>query len=186
MFMFMFMFVCMCLYGLVNPSMVPICLASFFCLLSSRSVNKPPLCTTQVATGLLSAAAALASHTRVHAGCNARYNGVGADEALIDYCSGSSTSSGACSVATCDAAYDAAVYVFMCSPHGEPQRPAWLNHANFDSARESVIGMISNETTEQECSAQVKPQNEFIGMHAAKRAEPRGPTVAIGSQCTHM
>ena len=46
MFGFMFMFVCMCLYGLVNSSMVPVCLASFFCLLSSLSVNKPPhICT---------------------------------------------------------------------------------------------------------------------------------------------
>ena len=39
---FMFMFVCMCLYGLMNLSMVSICFASFFCLLFSRSVNKPP------------------------------------------------------------------------------------------------------------------------------------------------
>jgi hypothetical protein len=39
---FMFMFVFMCLYGLVNLSMDLICFASFFCLLSSQSVNKPP------------------------------------------------------------------------------------------------------------------------------------------------
>ena len=38
----MFMFVFMCLYGLVKLSMVSIYFASFFCLRSSQSVNKPP------------------------------------------------------------------------------------------------------------------------------------------------
>ena len=38
----MFLFVCVCVCGLLILSMISICFASFLCLLSSRSVNKPP------------------------------------------------------------------------------------------------------------------------------------------------
>jgi hypothetical protein len=41
-YVYVYVSVCMCFYGLMNPSMVPICLATFLHLLSSRSVNKPP------------------------------------------------------------------------------------------------------------------------------------------------